>query len=283
MLIQPPSNITGGGGSTDANRYLQSQLSVLRSLDLAEKTASTMGGTYTRQQVSTSVRVIERAGTDVVDMFAKAPTASEAARLADLYVHTYLEDLSDQRPRFERQDARRDSSTWKLLVQESRRPEREGLRPPRPTRCSCTSMRTRTTRHRSRSHPTSFRRCCSAQVAYDTTLQQYTEQFQIRPRSRPSRGPRWRPRSSRRPSSRPCRWPPAGCFTSSPAAIAGAVIGLFACVIVGPPVANKVVDDTADRGDPRPCGGRHRSASQTAARRRPSPNCSERTTTPRST
>jgi len=92
ILIQQPASINGSG-SQEANRYLQSQLGVLRSLDLAEETAAKMGGSYTRTLVSNSIRVIERPGTDVVDLYAQAATPADASELADTYVTTYIEDL----------------------------------------------------------------------------------------------------------------------------------------------------------------------------------------------
>ncbi len=96
VLIQPPSSATGGTAVTDANRYLASQLSVLNSLDLAEAVATRMGGTYTRDSIKSSMRIVERVGTDVVDVFATAVDAPTAARLANTYVTLYLEDLDNR-------------------------------------------------------------------------------------------------------------------------------------------------------------------------------------------
>ena len=102
LLIQQPTNASGGGGA-DANRYLQSQVSVLKSLDLAEAVATSMGSGFTRESVVTSVRITERAGTDIVDVFATAADAPTAAKLANSYVDIYLADLR-QRARDVSQD-----------------------------------------------------------------------------------------------------------------------------------------------------------------------------------
>lgn len=102
LLIQQPTNASGGGGG-DANRYLQSQVSVLKSLDLAEAVATSMGAGYTRDTVEESVRIVERVGTDIVDVFATAPDAVSAATLANTYVDIYLADLK-QRARDSSQD-----------------------------------------------------------------------------------------------------------------------------------------------------------------------------------
>ncbi len=96
VLIQPPESVTGGTTVLDANRYLQSQLSVLRSLDLAEKVATTMGGTYTRDAVAEAVRIVENPGTDVVDVYATSGVPAEAERLANVYIDTYIDDLKNR-------------------------------------------------------------------------------------------------------------------------------------------------------------------------------------------
>lgn len=95
LLIQQPTNASGGGGA-DANRYLQSQVSALKSLDLAEAVATSMGSGFTRQLVESSVRIAEHAGTDVVDVFATADDAPTAERLANSYVDIYLADLEQR-------------------------------------------------------------------------------------------------------------------------------------------------------------------------------------------
>jgi capsular polysaccharide biosynthesis protein/Mrp family chromosome partitioning ATPase len=96
VLVQPPSNVTGGTGVADADRYLQSQIGVLRSLDLAESTATALGGTWTREQVAASIRVEDRVGTDIVDVYAAHADPNEAQNLANTYVELYKESLEQR-------------------------------------------------------------------------------------------------------------------------------------------------------------------------------------------
>lgn len=241
MLIQPPSNLTGGGGSTDANRYLQSQLSVLRSLDLAEKTASTMGGSYTRQQVSTSVRVIERPGTDVVDVFAKAPTGVEAARLADVYVQTYIEYLRDQARASNSQDL--DEINQKLL---------EFKQSLSALSATISLAKSAFITDILKNYPgltnlpdvsnLAVPDAAIAQVDYDTTLQQYTELLKNRTALEAESRTKVATEVVQKAVEPTVPLDTTRLLYVVAGAIAGAVMGLFACVITAR-VSNKVVDD----------------------------------------
>ncbi|MEZ5218929.1 MAG: hypothetical protein R2715_20650 [Ilumatobacteraceae bacterium] len=95
LLIQPSTNTAGGTGVADANRYLQTQLSVLKSVDLAESVATKLGGKWDRDLVTASIRVEERVGTDIVDVYAKDVDAAGAQNLANSYVELYQKNLED--------------------------------------------------------------------------------------------------------------------------------------------------------------------------------------------
>ncbi len=239
VLIQAPSSLTGGGGTTDPNRYLQSQLGVLKSLDLAEQTASAIGGTYTRQQVTNSVRIVERAGNDVVDVFATAPTAAEAAKLADTYVTVYIDYLRDQAIASNSQDL--DEINQKLLEFEARLKDLSQQIADAKGAYIFTVLQT----FSDLTTPPDFvvPEAAIAQVEYDTTIQQYEGLLGTRTALEAEARTKVATEVVQKAVEPSAPLPTSRLLYVIAGAIAGAVMGLFACVLTAR-LSKRIVDDT---------------------------------------
>jgi capsular polysaccharide biosynthesis protein len=96
LLVQPPESPLGGVNFiSDPDRYVTGQLSVLRSLELADDVASEFGDEDSFD-LAGRVRVVHRAKTDIVDVFVRSANPERARDLANAWVTKYLEKLRTQ-------------------------------------------------------------------------------------------------------------------------------------------------------------------------------------------
>lgn len=89
LLIGPPA--TGGVDATSLDRNLTSQLSVMRSREMARAVSESLGGEPSAEEVQTSTTVSQVAGADVVLIETVGSSPAQAEGVADAYVTVYLE------------------------------------------------------------------------------------------------------------------------------------------------------------------------------------------------
>ena len=94
LSIQQPATVFGVQSNLDPDRYIQSQVESLNSLKTSELVAAQING-QTTDGVSRAIRIVQRTKTDIVDVFAKAPTAADAQQIANLYVQSYITDVTE--------------------------------------------------------------------------------------------------------------------------------------------------------------------------------------------
>ncbi len=93
LLIEPPSSaLAGQVFNNDPDRYVISQLSVLRSVTLSERVASQFSGETTKR-ISKAVKITQTPKTAVVNVVATEPDPEHARQIADAYVTLYIDDL----------------------------------------------------------------------------------------------------------------------------------------------------------------------------------------------
>ena len=92
LYIQQPATILGTSNNIDPDRYVQSQVELLKNLSTAERVASQIDG-ETTDSVDRAIQVVQRPKTDIVDLLATAATPERAQLLANTYVDLYLADL----------------------------------------------------------------------------------------------------------------------------------------------------------------------------------------------
>jgi Mrp family chromosome partitioning ATPase len=124
LLIQPPQNVLGGAiFNADPDRYVIGQITVLDSSSLAERVATASSGRNT-EDIQRAVVISHEPKTDIVTVAVQLNDASEAERIANLYVNTYISDLkkaagNQQTPLVTQIDARLVEITKQLAVQEA--------------------------------------------------------------------------------------------------------------------------------------------------------------------
>lgn len=93
LNIQPPQNALGGTVFiSDPDRYVISQLSVLRSEGLAQRVASAHPG-QTSQSIANAVSIAHEPKSDIVTIGVTLADPEEAKNIANDYVTSYIEDL----------------------------------------------------------------------------------------------------------------------------------------------------------------------------------------------
>ena len=97
LNVSPPSQSrVAVSFSSDPDRYVIGQLSVLNSAELAERIATKLPGDETTESVQSSVKIEHQAGTDIVLVTASGTNPERARRIADAYVSTYMVQLRTQ-------------------------------------------------------------------------------------------------------------------------------------------------------------------------------------------
>lgn len=97
LNVSPPSQSrVAVSFSSDPDRYVIGQLSVLGSAQLAERIATKLGNGETTESVQASVDIEHQPSTDIVLVTGSATTAERAQDIADEYVLTYIEELRQQ-------------------------------------------------------------------------------------------------------------------------------------------------------------------------------------------
>src|SRR5690606_25281020 len=97
VIVEPARDArTQVNPAYDNERYVQSQLRVLRSEALAGKVASALADGTTAADLLSSVRVSHVPETDVVEVVATADDAGRARLVAETYASTYLSTLQDR-------------------------------------------------------------------------------------------------------------------------------------------------------------------------------------------
>lgn len=97
MLVTPPSESRVQVTFTsDPDRYVVSQLSVLRSEQLAEQVAARVGNGLSTGDIGGSVEVRHAPKTDVVELFASTGDPELSRSIVDAYIELYFEALRTQ-------------------------------------------------------------------------------------------------------------------------------------------------------------------------------------------
>ena len=96
LLIQPPTSSAGGNFSTsDPDRYVAGQLSVLGGANLAQRVAAQLPG-ETPLTVARTVSIVHQPKTDIVDVVAKSADPARAQQIANTYARQYIAGLQDR-------------------------------------------------------------------------------------------------------------------------------------------------------------------------------------------
>lgn len=94
LNVSPPSQSrVAVSFSSDPDRYVIGQLSVLNSAELAEQVATNLGDGETTGSVQSAVKIEHQAGTDIVLVTAGSHDPERARQIADEYVNIYIADL----------------------------------------------------------------------------------------------------------------------------------------------------------------------------------------------
>ena len=109
VLVSPPTQGQSFALGTGNDRYVENQLSVLQSTNIAERVATEIGDDLTRAKVEDEVTVIRQPGTDLVNVIVSDDSPDRAQRIAKSYVQTYITDLkkradAQQAPEIKRLD-----------------------------------------------------------------------------------------------------------------------------------------------------------------------------------
>lgn len=115
MLVTPPSESRVNVSFTsDPDRYVVGELSVLRSTALAEQVANKVGGGITTGEVKASVEFTHETSTDIVRVVASTSNAELSKAITDAYQDLYFERINaaveeQQGPEVEKLDAQLDA------------------------------------------------------------------------------------------------------------------------------------------------------------------------------
>ena len=97
LNVSPPSQSrVAVSFSSDPDRYVIGQLSVLNSAQLAERIATELGNGETTASVQSAITVEHQPKTDIVLVTGTASSPERARDIADAYVTTYIEELRTQ-------------------------------------------------------------------------------------------------------------------------------------------------------------------------------------------
>lgn len=97
ILVSPPSASQFQVSFTnDPDRYVISQLSILRSEALAERVAAEVGQGATAAEIAESLTVRHSSKTDIVDVIVATPDAERSRVIVDAYIDLYFQSLRDQ-------------------------------------------------------------------------------------------------------------------------------------------------------------------------------------------
>jgi Mrp family chromosome partitioning ATPase len=104
LLVSAPSDSLSGGFREGAERYIQGQLSVIQSANLAQQVADSVGEGLTGPAVSANVAITPIIGTDIIEIVATFPDPEVAEAVAADYVTQYLVNVQQlidaaQKPR----------------------------------------------------------------------------------------------------------------------------------------------------------------------------------------
>ncbi|MCP3988514.1 MAG: hypothetical protein GY724_05555 [Actinomycetia bacterium] len=98
LLVQPPTRATVNFFSTNPDRYVTSQISVLTSqslaADVANRAGAQLGEPLTAADLSTLVEIEHIPETDIVEVTTKAGSAVAATTISQAYVELYVEGLA---------------------------------------------------------------------------------------------------------------------------------------------------------------------------------------------
>ena len=94
LYVAPPTTPLGTQTFYDADRYIQSQVEVIKGRSIAERVASQLPG-ETTDSVDRSIRVEQRLKSDIVDVFAVSASPERSQLMANTYVDLYIKDLND--------------------------------------------------------------------------------------------------------------------------------------------------------------------------------------------
>ena len=97
LNVSPPSQSrVAVSFSSDPDRYVIGQLSVLNSAQLAERIATELGNGETTGSVQSAITIEHQPKTDIVLVTGTASSPERARDIADAYVTTYIEELRTQ-------------------------------------------------------------------------------------------------------------------------------------------------------------------------------------------
>jgi receptor protein-tyrosine kinase len=98
LLVQPPTRATVNFFSTDPDRYVTSQMSVLTSdslaAEVAQRVSAQLGETVTAADLAGMVEIEQQPETDIVEVTTEAGSAVAAAAISQAYVELYVEGLA---------------------------------------------------------------------------------------------------------------------------------------------------------------------------------------------
>jgi capsular polysaccharide biosynthesis protein/Mrp family chromosome partitioning ATPase len=93
LIIQPPASTLGGNiNYADPDRYVDTQLVVLKSPQITQLVMESLGMTGPTDPVSKRIRVTHAPKSDLVKVFATGKTDDEAIELANAYVKNFIAD-----------------------------------------------------------------------------------------------------------------------------------------------------------------------------------------------
>ncbi len=93
LIIQPPASTLGGNiNYADPDRYVDTQLAVLKSPQVTARVAEALQYTGSPDGLTSRVRVVHTPKSDLVRVFATAATDKEAVDLANAYVRAFIAD-----------------------------------------------------------------------------------------------------------------------------------------------------------------------------------------------
>ncbi|MFN8021001.1 MAG: hypothetical protein U0Q03_05670 [Acidimicrobiales bacterium] len=120
MLVTPPSESRVNVSFTsDPDRYVVGELSVLRSTALAEKVANKVGGGITTGEVKASVEFTHETSTDIVRVVASTAEPELSKAITDAYQDLYFERINtaveeQQGPEVDKLDAQLDALSTEI-------------------------------------------------------------------------------------------------------------------------------------------------------------------------